>query len=438
MKAAYLSLTVRICGMCLTICQLAASTVDARNLSDSTKGAARVVANSKKTSPSKSSASRLNPKSRLKNQKAKNHVTSLIATYDPVSQRWVDKPTPMAASGAADLSDVGAISSAGASSSEISLPTPSSTSSWLGADQIVLSPIPRANMWMASISALGSTSSMEGMGRVDGNDVAVEHTGSSFGPSIGLMYGVSEHFFAKANFSYLPSQAETTVSGGEIGEESNTTSHSTIDAGWREPEIGIGATVNLDGQSRITGELLGTIPLGQATSGTQENETRTNGLDGGATIGPKLTAVASLAGIKLFTSLGYRFALIRTAEMSGVIPVGSTEPVEGSVSTSGGNKFSALLGLELPQAFNLGLAGLYSRTEPTEFETTTPALISRWSARSTAVGLGAILYSGIPIESVNTVLIPSVTYTTSDYQLENYSIDRFDTWSFGLQGLVYF
>lgn len=296
---------------------------------------------------------------------------------------------------------------------------------WLGRDVSLQAPVPARGMLIAAGGLLGSTSSMKASLNDPNNKFEVTSKGSSLGPSVGLMYGITEAVFVSGTFNYQPgkSQTETTSSSALIGTSSSTSK----DEGLREPEIAVAFTTKTAPGTRIIGELGARIPVGPSTDKGTNGDYSSNGLDGGGALAPRATVVSDLGGVKLVGNLSYRFKLERKTERER----------SGTTSTStrtGGNSTEVYAGFELPRAANLGGGLFYSSSEGS---TTKSANVESTDDSSRTVAVQA--YAGIELAGSNVILMPRAIYLTSlERKVGNVSIDKYDNFIFGLQGIMNF
>ncbi len=308
---------------------------------------------------------------------------------------------------------------------------------WFTADQTILAPTPLNGMLLSAITLSGSVtkSNVSAPIGTSGVNLNASSSSTSFGPSLKLAYGLSDNFYVMASASYSPSKSETQFTGSPA--LTNTTSASD---GWDEPNVGIGATARVGRTSRITAELNGDIPVGNSRSETRDSATGSttvsNGLSGGGAISPSLMGLANLGSVKLIGIFSYTHHFERTTD---AIQNGRL----GSRVTTGGNSFSTGAVLEFPRALNLGIGGIYNRSESNSTtKYNSDAFVSGPETSSSPAQqiVGGMMYMGIPISDTNIVLTPSVMYMTSlERNLENnVSINQNDVWAFTFRGLVHF
>lgn len=296
---------------------------------------------------------------------------------------------------------------------------------WLTGDQTLLSPVPKGGMFIASAALTGAATQMEVTGRYWGYNLNLKQSGSSFGPNLGLRYGFTDHFYVSTIAYYTPGRSQTETSIDTLGKSTST----STDDGWREPQLALGASTKVSSSTRITGELSGTIPVGNSRSETNGNDTKSNGLSGGGSIEPRVTAVTNISNVKLIGNLSYTFAFDRKLEK--VDNTGTT-----TTTSSGGNNFNAVAALEFPRAYNFGIGALYSRFETSSSSSSDSSPTSPTAATQSA---GGVAYMGLPISDANMILAPRVAYIAPlNRNIDSLSINRYDAWILGLQGFLHF
>ena len=305
-------------------------------------------------------------------------------------------------------------------------------------DQTALHPIPRARMLVIGGYTSGKGHQIAANGVVLGSLVAVKSTLSGFHSGAQIAYGFNDYLYVRAEGAYAPERTEATiVSNSSTFNNARTVA---ISDGWREPTIALGATARVAGEARVSAEVEGAIPVGSAKLQEVGQETRTNGLDGGGAITPRLIAVAKIPGVKLVGTARYTFRLERQAErtVQGL--------AAGTQTTTGGNSLELLAGVEIPAAFNLGLAGAFSQEESssTVFSLTQAPSASSASASVASSGravpmIGGMAYMGIPIDAVRMTFVPKASYfTATERRANGLNVDQADVWSFGVHGLLNF
>jgi len=296
---------------------------------------------------------------------------------------------------------------------------------WLTDDQTVLKPVPKGHMFIAGVGFMGSSARTSVSGQYFGYIVSSQQSATSFGPTVGMMYGFTDNFYISASGSYMPGRTESSFNFS--GAESRSTSN---DNGWREPNLAIGATALIASGTRLTGEISGSIPVGSARSETRGNETTSNGLTGGGSVSPNIYLVSRLGYVKLLGSLSYDFALGNRIESV-------SDGISSITTTTGGNRFSSVFGIEFPELLNFGVATIYANAEAsTSTSTVNSAAAPTTSNRNYQASqtLAGAAYLGIPVDAAHMVIMPRVAYMSNlDRSASNgLSVDRSDAWVFGL------
>jgi hypothetical protein len=300
---------------------------------------------------------------------------------------------------------------------------------WLTENESLLMPVPKAHMFIANASASGVSSTTKASVNSFGINISAKNTSTAYGPDIGLMYGLTDNLYFGASYSYRPGHSET-----EVSSPGYTTSKSTNNSdGWSEPSVQVGASAEITSGMRVIGEVSGTVPVGNAQSVTTGNDTKDNGLSGGGSVTPKIAAISSLGSVKLIGSVGYTFALDRKTDSV-------TNTLPSSTTTSGGNSVIAAAAVELPSVYNLGLGATYISTDALTSKSTATFTGATTKQEDSVQRASAITYMGIPISAINSILVPSLSYSTllNNQRVDTVTITNADVWTFGLAGIVHF
>lgn len=223
--------------------------------------------------------------------------------------------------------------------------------------QTITSPIPAAGRFLLRGSLDTSGIAEQQTHTKNGVETKTEFAGATFGPTLNAAYGITENVFVGVDYAYHPGKTDRTVTTSYAGKSEKATS-TVKTQGLSEPVIRAGATFETSPNLRVTGELKAALDVGdkRISSNTNSRTIHDNGLAGGASYTPQVSAVAATGPVKLYGELGYT--------------VRDTRDIERNYGTSvqkftltGANSRNLAAGVEFPRAANLGFKFAYNYFE---------------------------------------------------------------------------
>ena len=431
MKTRIGSLAALLAIICLTICQFTVAEAQTGRKRTAKRQAKRVVKVSM-MEPRKATRQKV----RIEENEPVEVADEMDEEFEDLSSRSNSKAPEETFD---DAREIDAATSRLGTTARFAVPS----GNWLTSDQFILNPIPSARMFVMSASLNGSTTQMEMTATstyptTNGTKYNVNSNGSSFGPDIAMLYGLTDHFYFGFSASYAPGRTETEttlpVSSPYYGYFGATNPKSIlISDGWNEPSLKLGASLKIGTQTRLSGSLSGRVPVGSARSEIRGNETRTNGLTGGGSIGPVVTASTRISIMKTYASYSYMHELERKTEVSSAATASSFASSYEEVKT-GGDNHSAVLGVEFPTLYNIGLAGRYSRDESSSTKRSDNGQTTSNAAQQSGA---AMAYMGLELSEMNSILIPRIARVMF-VEADGVSVNRMEAWTFTLQGVLHF
>lgn len=300
-----------------------------------------------------------------------------------------------------------------------------------GTAQSVLQTLPGKGDLIVEAGIAGSNSSMSGsrrsnIGGFGETDVTVDAKEDGMSGNLAVTYGLTENFYFGVNGTYSNSQSSSDGRAAAVGMKTTSKAEK---AGFEEPSV-MGGYQKLLGTTRLALEIHGQIPTGNQKSTVEASKTTGDSKSGGGSFGPKLSVISEVGGVRLLGQLGYTVQDERKESVED-----KTTGTNDTRTITGGNSVNVAAGLELPQAHNLGLMGLYSQTEESKTASSLTAGTSISGVRSV---VGAAAYLGIELGR-NTLLMPRLVYgTVLEKEADNIKLDKVEVWNFGLGTKIMF